>query len=169
MNADRTRPRPPSPTTWTTAFVLLFALWMLFVDTIAATEVIAGLVAATIAATAAEAARYHGGLIFRPPISWLGRAWRLPFRMVRDFGLVTVALARELIRPGRVRGSFRAVPFPVGREDPRSVARRTIAAAAGSFAPNGIVVGFDRDRNLLLVHELVPTHPPSRTMDLIRP
>jgi hypothetical protein len=46
-------------------------------------------------------------------------------------------------------------PFEATGEDPRSAARRALAVAGGSLAPNAIVVEIDPERGVLVRHELV--------------
>jgi hypothetical protein len=55
-----------------------------------------------------------------------------------------------------VGGSFRAVPFRAGGEDPEAAARRAIAEGVGSFAPNTYILDVDREHELILAHQLVP-------------
>jgi multisubunit Na+/H+ antiporter MnhE subunit len=152
-----------------TTWAGLFLFWMLLVATLAPTEVAAGLVAATIGTVASEVVRRQRLTMFRPRIRWLLRTWRLPWVVLSEFGLVSLALWRHLTGRKRLRGVFRAVPFPSRADDPTAAARRAVATVAGSLAPNAYVVGFAEDEDLVLVHELVPTHPPSDTLRIVRP
>ena len=56
---------------WVAWYVPLVLLWLLFVDTFAGQEVIVGLVAAAIAATAAELVRSQELVRFRLDPHWL--------------------------------------------------------------------------------------------------
>jgi hypothetical protein len=70
---------------------------------------------------------------------------------------LTLVLVRHAIGRSRVRGRFVAVPFPHGaNDDPEAAARRALATAALSVAPNTIVVGIDAATDELLAHQLVP-------------
>ena len=152
-----------------TTWAGLFIFWMLLVATLARTEVAAGVVAATIGTVASEVVRRQRMTTFRPRLRWLLRTWTLPWLVLRDFGVVSAALWRHLTGRKRLRGTFRAVPFPARGDDPVAASRRAAATVGGSLAPNAYVVGFAEDEDLVLVHELAPTHPPSETLRVVRP
>lgn len=145
----------------------LIFLWLLFAATLTTSEFVAGILGAGIAAAATGVVVRQEAFRFAPRARWARRLWRLPWQVIRDFGQVTGALWLRLLGRRRSTGVFRAVPFPGGRTG-RASARRAVAAAAGSLAPNTYVVGFDVEEGLMLVHELMPG-PPSRTADLVRP
>jgi hypothetical protein len=138
---------------WAIWWVVLLLLWFGLAGTASISEAVAGAVGAALAATGAEAFRRQGAMQFRPRARWLRYTLRLPAPVVADFARVMAALGRRLLGR-RVRGRFRAIPFPVGGGDGRSTARRALAASAGSIAANAYVVGFDPRDNLVLVHEL---------------
>ena len=160
MTARRRRRLPG----WTTAWVLLFGLWMLLAGTLAVSEIVVGVVAAAIAATAVQVVLGQRLVRFRPDPRWLRRAWIIPWRAVVEFRLLVVALWRAVVLRRRVIGRFRSVPFPVGGSDSRSAARRALFTVGASFAPNTYVVDFEEDR--VLVHRLVPPYP-VRTEDVV--
>jgi hypothetical protein len=141
---------------WAIRWSALLLLWLALVGSASFSEAIAGSVAAALGATAVEAVRRQGAVQFRPRARWLRHTPVLPIRVVSDFWRVMAVLWQRLLGR-RVRGRFRAIPFPVGGGDGRSTARRTLATAAGSLAANAYVVGFDARDNLVLVHELAPT------------
>jgi Na+/H+ ion antiporter subunit len=85
--------------------------------------------------------------------SWLARAWRPVSRVPVQILIVSWQALAQLIRPKRRRGEFRAIVFETDGGD-RGAGRRMLAEAFGSLAPNTIVVGIDRERNLLLTHQL---------------
>lgn len=163
MTARRRR-RLPGRTAWATAWVLLFGLWLLLAGTLAGSEIVVGLVAAAIAATAVHVVLGQRLVRFHPDPRWLRRAWILPWRAVVEFGLLVMTLWRTVALHRRVIGRFRSVPFPVGGSDSRSAARRALFTVGASFAPNTYVVDFEEDR--VLVHRLVPPHP-VRTEDVL--
>ena len=134
---------------WLAWFGGLLILWLLLVGTIAHTEVIAGLGAAAVAATAAEVVRSLGLLDFRVERKWLARTPRQLLRAVPDFFLVL----GTIVRPRR--GTFRTIPFPTGGERAVDHGRRAWAGLAGSLAPNRLVVDVDPEAGEGLVHDLV--------------
>jgi len=156
---------------WVAWYVPLVLLWLLFVDTFARQEVIAGLVAAAVAATAAELVRSQELVRFRLDPRWLRGLPGLPWQVLHDTWLLTVALWRHCTG-SPVRGVFRVVPFPSEADDDRSAARRALATALVSVAPNTVVVGVEGAEGEMLVHQLVPEPgspvPPSMLEDHAR-
>jgi multisubunit Na+/H+ antiporter MnhE subunit len=153
---------------WIAWYVPLVGLWLAFVDTLARAEVALGLVAAAVAATAAELVRAQELVRFRLEPRWLRGLALLPWQVLRDTWLLAFALWRHL--GGQpVRGVFRAVPFPSERDDARSAARRALVTGIVSLAPNSLVVGVEGDEGVLLLHQLVPEPgspvPPSMLED----
>ena len=140
---------------WVAWYVPLVLLWLLFVDTFAGQEVIVGLVAAAIAATAAELVRSQELVRFRLDPHWLRGLPGLPWQVLHDTWLLTVALWRHCTG-SPVRGVFRVVPFPSEADDDRSAARRALVTALVSVAPNTVVVGIEGGEGEMLVHQLVP-------------
>ena len=119
---------------WIAWYVPLVVLWLAFVDTFDAAEVALGLVAAAVAATAAELVRSQDLVRFRLDPRWLRDVHRLPWQVIRDCWLLAVALWRHCTgRP--VRGTFRVVPFPGEADDAHSAARRALVTALVSVAP----------------------------------
>jgi multisubunit Na+/H+ antiporter MnhE subunit len=149
------------PGAWVAWWAAFFALWLLLV-TISWQEVGAGLVAAAIAATGAEAVRANDRLRFMPDPRWFARAIVLPPRILQDTWLLARVLARRTFRGEGPDSAFRAVPFEAGGDDARSSARRALVKAGLSAAPNTVVIGVDREENIMLVHELAPDARRSR-------
>src|SRR5919109_1073223 len=137
---------------WIAWFLPLVALWLAFVDTLATAEMVVGLVAAAVAATAAEVVRDQDLVRFRIRTSWLRDLYRLPGQVLADSRVLAVALWRRLTgRP--VHGGFRALPFPVDRDDARSAGRRALVTGVVSLTPNAYVVGIEED-GVMLIHQL---------------
>jgi multisubunit Na+/H+ antiporter MnhE subunit len=143
------------------SWAALLGLWLLFVDSSATPEIVAGLGASVVGAVAADVVRSQRAVHFRPRLRWIVYTWRLPWRIMVDSALVMAALWRRLAMREQVRGALRAVPFPAGGDDPEAAAWRAFAVIATSVAPNTYVIGFDRDRGVALVHQLVPSDPAS--------
>ena len=140
---------------WIAWYVPLFGLWLLFVDTLAAEEVILGALAAAVAATAADVVRAQDLVRFRMRARWLAGLGAVPWQVVTDSWLLALALWRQLLRPGSVRGLFRVLPFPVEGDDAAAAARRALVTGVASLAPNTYVVGVERGEGFMLVHQLV--------------
>jgi multisubunit Na+/H+ antiporter MnhE subunit len=137
---------------WIAWYLPLVVLWLAFVDTLATGEVVLGLVAAAIAATAAEVVRDQDLVRFRLKVSWLRDLYVLPGQVLADSRVLAVALWRRLTgRP--VHGAFRALPFPIDRDEALSAGRRALVTGFVSLTPNAYVVGVEDD-GILLIHQL---------------
>jgi multisubunit Na+/H+ antiporter MnhE subunit len=150
---------------WVAWYLPLVLLWLAFVDTLAVAEVVVGLVAAAVAATAADLVRAQGLVRFRLEWRWLRDLHRLPWQVVVGSLALWAALWRHLTgRP--VTGSFVALPFPVEEDDASAAGRRALVTGTVSLTPNAFVVGIEGDEGFVLLHQLVPeaTHPVPRSM-----
>jgi multisubunit Na+/H+ antiporter MnhE subunit len=157
---ERSR-HPGAVRAWLMWWVLLAALWLALVDTVLVPELAAGAVAAAVAATGAVIVRQQRRLLLKPRAAWIRSAGRPLVRTVTDL----VPLARALWRRGVMRraehGSLAEVPYAAVGDTPDDATHRAFTQALGSLAPNTIVVGVDRDRQVMLVHQLVPTDDPA--------
>jgi hypothetical protein len=140
---------------WIAAAAGAGALYLLLIDTTSLPELIVLAVVAAIAATGFELAREQqtvGGLSGR--LRWLSQIHRPLVKVPTDVAIMSSLALRQLVRPRRVNGTFRAVPFRGGPEHDVETGRRALAEAFGSFAPNTIIVGIDAERELILAHQL---------------
>ena len=146
---------------WLGWWLVCFALWLLLVFKIEPAEFAAGAVAAAFSATAVELVRSRGYAPFAGDPRWLRALGRLPRAVALDMLLLARALWTALVRRRRIEGRFRTVHFPdCGGDDPRSEARRAVAKWLGGVGPNTYVIGFDEHRDIVLLHQLVPTERP---------
>jgi hypothetical protein len=140
---------------WSAGFLFAGALYLLLIDTVDLPELIVGVGAAAIACTGFELAREQrtvGGL--RARLGWLADAWRPLINVPADIVTLSSLAIRQLIRPRKVNGVFRAVPFRCGDDESIETGRRALAQSLGSFAPNTIIIGVDAEPELLLGHQL---------------
>lgn len=112
-------------------------------------------------------AREEGFLEPRVRPWWLLRGWRLLYRVPQEIGIVCWEALAQLLAPRRVRGVFRAHRFAVTEETAQAMGRRALVEALGSVAPNTIVIGIDKERGLLLVHQL-RRHGSPQDLDVTR-
>lgn len=137
-------------------FMLLVAEWTAL-DWMAAGA--AGLAAAGLAAIMWRAGLLHHGFRLR----WLSAVPKLALQTGIDFGIITVALVRQLVRRRREPGAFVARDdFPAGGDGPRDIGWRAWVAIAATWSPNSYVIDIDREAGTRLSHDLVP-HRPSET------
>lgn len=141
---------------WIAWWVVLAVLWLLLVDKLKGSELIAGALAAAVGATFSTLVRARSPHSFRLRARWMLGLWRLPPQAALDVGVLAAALWRHLILRRSVSGAFRAVPFRATGEDAEATARRATTAGAVSFTPNTYVLDVDRERGFILVHQLVP-------------
>lgn len=145
---------------WVQWWVLSMALWLLLTSTVVVSEVLTGAAVAVLAASVATVARHQEDATAAPRQGWLDAAATLPWRVVRDTWLVGVHLVRCLTGPDRGgRLSEQRLPATTDAAERRSL--EGLLTVAISTSPNSIVVGFDDERGVMFVHELVqgPTGP----------
>jgi multisubunit Na+/H+ antiporter MnhE subunit len=138
---------------WVAWWAALMVLYLALVDTRQYPELVLGGVVAAVGATAARAVRNARPL---PPLPLRTLARHLPgalLRLILDTAIVFRFAARRL-RGSTSRGTLIAVPFRSGGDGAEDVARRALTESLGSMGPNQIVIGIDRERNLLVVHQL---------------
>jgi multisubunit Na+/H+ antiporter MnhE subunit len=145
---------------------VLYAIWLLLVDTREEPQLLAGLAVAAIGATGSELVRRQrvADVSFR--LAWLARAWRPLTSVPADLLRLARGALAALAGGSRTAGRFRAIPFDPGDGSPRDVGREALAEIAGSFSPNTYVIGIDEERRELLVHQLAPEEDePQRSID----
>jgi multisubunit Na+/H+ antiporter MnhE subunit len=128
------------------AWAALLVLWQLYVGQTTTQTTIAGAIAAALAVTFWTLLGRLGLLRYRLRAGGLAQAATLPWYLVRDFGIVTLALLRR-----RPEGRLVELELPAG-----SAGDRALAGLLGSVAPNAYLVDFDTHRRRALVHELDP-------------
>jgi len=138
---------------WLAWWLALAGLYLLLADTVAPPELATGAVAAVLGATAARlvrpAARPHG--------RWLATAARRLIGVVADLApLARVLLVRGILRRAGA-GAYVEVAFGATSDAPDDVAHRALTQALGSLGPNTVVVDVDKERGVLVAHQLHPT------------
>ena len=136
-------------------FVLLLGLWMMFVSLLQWNELLAGLAAALIGAVGDAVVKATGFAVFRPRASQALLILRLPGEVLSNTLVVFAELFHRILR-GSSRSRLQVVPFDAGGDDNESAARRALAILYITVPPNSVVVGIDRERHYLLLHQLVP-------------
>lgn len=132
------------------------SFWVILDDSVATDELLAGAGAAALGAFLAEFVLYQTGTRFRMRSEWLAPALRLPAQVVCDTWLVFGALWRLLVTGEQPASGLREIPCRYGGDTARDVTRRVLLTGGRSFTPNAFVLGLDRARDVMVVHELVP-------------
>lgn len=139
---------------WTLGWACAAALYLVLIDITDLPELIVGAGAAVLAATGLELAREQGIVGESVRWRWFLRLHRPVLRVPRDIAVVSATALLALFRRRPAFGSFRAVRFGGEEDEPHEAGRHALAEAAGSLAPNTFVVGVDRERGLILAHQL---------------
>jgi hypothetical protein len=134
----------------------LFWLWLLLAGEWNRDEWVAAAIAAATAAALAEQARLRLGISARIPVRELAGAWRLPWDVLVDFGLVVGVLLLSPARRRATHGRLRWRSFQPGGADAAGFGRRAWLEYAATVSPNAYVVEVDRERGQVLLHDLVP-------------
>lgn len=131
--------------------------WLLLVRSTEGAELIAGTLAALIAAGVAVggceiAGRVGAGTV----VTWSRRLPGLSWQVQRGTARVFGTLRRPTALRRRGMGRMTAVPLTALGTAPRDVARRALAIWERSLAPDEYVVCVEREGGRLVVHQLPP-------------
>lgn len=140
-------------------FLFLIGLWMLFVSELQLAELAAGVCGAALGAVGDGIVKSKSFAQFRPRLRWLWLFLWEPWYVLKGSVAMLVALLR-LIAGKKSKGQFRVVLFHAGGQDAGSAARRALAITEISISPDTIVVGIDRERGFLLLHQISPAPIP---------
>lgn len=148
---------------WIVWWVVFMALWVWVDDSVLLAELVVGAIAAGLAATLAEFAQYQANTHVRLRAEWIARLVELPLLVVRDTGIVFVALWRLLVRGVPPPSGFREEPLVHGGDDHESDTRRGVMLGMRSAAPNKIALDIDPERDVMVTHQLVSPHQARRS------
>ena len=140
---------------WLVWWVLLMSLWVIVDDSIAVDELLAGAGAAALAALLAGLVTHQAAARFRMRAGWLVPALSLPGQVARDTAIVFAALGRRLVRGEQPPSGFREIPARFGGAGDEDVTRQVLLIGGRYVAPNTFVLGIDRERDVMVVHQLV--------------
>lgn len=139
---------------WLLWWVLLMAFWVILDDSIDVDELLAGAGAAALGAFLAELATYQAASQVRMRIEWVVPAMSLPWRLIRDTGLILMILWRCLAFGEQPRSEFREHPIRFGPDTVEGRTRRSLLIGGLSVAPARFVLGLDSDPDIMVVHTL---------------
>ncbi len=131
-----------------------FALWLLLVDHPDVPDILTGIGCALLATVLATMVQSLRSVHARIEPGMLRHAYRPLWLLVADTPCVARALAERGLFRRPVAGRWRAIRYRATTDRSDDVARRILTEWAASVGPNRYAVGIDRDRGLLLVHEL---------------
>ena len=148
---------------WLVWWILLFGLWVLLDYSLATAELAVGAGVAAVSALVTELVMGQAAVDFRIRLAWLRKAFALPGRVARDTVIVFGALWRLLAYGQQPPSGFTALPTAWGEESARGLTRRVLLVGGTSVAPNTLVLGIDREREVMIVHHLV--RPPGQRQE----
>ena len=140
---------------WLVWWILLMSFWVMIDDSVNTDELLAGAGAAALAALFADLVTHQAATRFRMRIRWLAPALSLPGQVVRDLVIVYAALGRRLVHGEQPPSAFLERPARCGDDTPAGLTRRTLLVGGTSVAPNTFALGIDRERDVMVVHQLV--------------
>jgi len=161
------RPLLRMAATWTLVWATSMVLWLWLAATKNLSEAIVGFGASAVAATGLAVVRGKDALV-RPRLAWLRPAVALPLVVARYTVTVLGALWRHVVGGQHVRSELALVTIDEPHDETAARSLHLVATVGVSLAPNTFVVGFDRQRGTMLVHQLVPRQPES-VKDLLKP
>jgi multisubunit Na+/H+ antiporter MnhE subunit len=143
-------------------WVVLMAFWVWIDDSVAVPELLVGALGAALGAVFVEQAQYQAATHIRLRAEWVAQAYRLPWQVARDTGVVLAALWRRVARGEQPPSGFRTVPVRWGDDTAEGVTRRALIVASTSVAPNTLSLGIDPQDDVMIVHHLVVSPPGCR-------
>jgi multisubunit Na+/H+ antiporter MnhE subunit len=132
---------------------------MLYVSMTKPQEMVAGLIAALIAAVADATIKSAQFAKFKPRFEWLPLIFWEAWYALDGTWAIMVALFKH-IAGMESEAQFVSVSVDAGGDDAQSWARRTLMTAYMTIPPNFVVLGIDVQQQRMLVHQVSPTDVP---------
>lgn len=150
----------------TLSVLVMAAEWILLVAGLKRDEMIVGAVCVLAAALFLQLAfrARSQQLDFR--LKDLAACWRIPWYIVTGAWEIVLILLKDLLYIKRASSFYRVSGFTTGKYDPLLVARRILATAYTTTAPNFIVIGIDYEQSRMLFHQLERSSVPKMTQEL---
>ena len=146
---------------------VFYLCWIIFVGNFTFQELLVGLVASLLAATGLLTIDVSYPARFSPALTELLSLWRLPWYLLSGTSEIVAVAAKDLIGFSRAKSLFRVVPFNAGQQDDaHDTARRVLAVAYTTIAPNFIVLGINPSDQKLLFHQIERSSVPRTTVNL---
>ena len=139
---------------WLVQFAIAFALWHLYVGKLQPDEALFAAGGAAIAATASKIVFEKHIAPLRAQWRHVAEIWRMPKELVTGGWQITAVLLRQIFLREPAPSLFISVPFDAGGDDDESAFRRALAITYTTATPNSVVIGIDRERGLLVYHQV---------------
>ncbi len=140
-------------------------LWVCFTFSLSVAELLVGAASAALTVIALEFAFRAEPLFFHPTWTMLGQTRKLPWLILKGLAtLISVFWSR--LRSGRSESVFRLVRFNATAVTPKEAAQRALVVSFSTTPPNSIVVGIDREKQQMLLHQVKKTALPKLIQNL---
>jgi hypothetical protein len=96
----------------------------------------------------------------------LAQGWRIPWYIASGVWEMILILVKDLFGRTPAGSFYRVSVFRKARSGPRFAARRVLATAFTTTAPNFIVIGIDSQQDRMLFHQLERSSVPKLTQAL---
>ncbi|HET7184328.1 MAG TPA: Na+/H+ antiporter subunit E [Terriglobales bacterium] len=140
-------------------YLVLLAVWMLFVSMMKRQEFIAGALAALIASVADASIKSAKFARFKPKMQWLPLIFWEAWYALDGSWAIMAAMVKH-IAGKKSEAEFVSIRMQAGGDDAESWARRTLMTAYLTIPPNFIVLGIDIKEQRMLVHQVSKTGVP---------
>mgnify|MGYP001553393425 CR=1 FL=1 len=142
-------------------------LWLLFIaSSINAHELIVGAFCACATIVFSLFVSGTAGVPFELRLIDLAKGWRVPWYILQDAWIVTVALVKDVLHIRRAGSLFHVCGFETSKHDPVRIARTVLAVAYSTCSPNTIVIGIDQTQSRMLFHQISRSSMPKMTRSL---
>lgn len=139
--------------------VILWFIWMAYVSNPQRPEIIAGVGAAMMAAVADAVVKERRIVEFFPRVKWLALVFLESWYAVEGTWKIFLALFKRVLGK-RSEADFAAIQFDPGGNDDASQARRALAVTYLTMTPTFVVIGIDRKKRKILLHQISPSGVP---------
>lgn len=136
-------------------FVVLFGMWILFVGNSSRSELVVGAICALLGAISDALVKASGFGRFYVRPQELMQSLLVPWYILRDTVNVTVDSMRRALG-GEGRSRWLELPYQRTKDVESDRADRALATALTTMSPNDIVVGIDRKKRRIYIHQLMP-------------
>lgn len=151
---------------WLCLWAFFLLLWHVFEGKFALDVLLYGVVACTITLLAARVVLKERLSPLRTQFRFLAQAWRMPKLIVVGTWEVVAVLARQIFLRKPAESLLFSVPFDAGDDDEDSAFRRALAIGYTTATPNFVIIGIDREKGLLVYHQIQKSEVPEMTKRL---
>ncbi len=148
------------------ALFVMAGEWVLMVAGTRKHEMVVGVV--VVLASGLFLRTVHKSATLRLTLEWrdLRACWRVPWYIISGSYEIIKLLLRDALTSRRAESLYRVSGFATAKDDPRMAARRVLATAYTTAAPNFIVIGIDCAQSRMLFHQIERSSVPKMTREL---